>query len=52
MKIELFSNEDFAKAFPLAAGAWGEFYADERHWFINAVADTSSAITTAIPRWH
>ena len=27
MKIELFSNEDFAKAFPLAAGAWGEFYA-------------------------
>ena len=30
MKIELFSNEDFAKAFPLAAGAWGEFYADER----------------------
>ena len=39
MKIELFSNEDFAKAFPLAAGAWGEFYADERHWFINAVAE-------------
>lgn len=25
MKIELFSNEDFAKAFPLAAGAWGDF---------------------------
>ena len=39
MKIELFSNEDFAKAFPLAAGALGEFYADERHWFINAVAE-------------
>ena len=39
MKIELFSNEDFAKAFPLAAGAWGEFYADERQWFIDAVAE-------------
>ena len=39
MKIEKFTNDDFAKAASLAAGAWGEFYADERHWFINAVAE-------------
>ncbi len=39
MKIEKFTNDDFAKAVPLAAGAWGEFYADERQWFIDAVAE-------------
>ena len=27
MKIEKFTNDDFAKAASLAAGAWGEFYA-------------------------
>ena len=39
MKIEKFTNDDFAKAASLAAGAWGEFYADERQWFIDAVAE-------------
>ena len=39
MKIEKFTNDDFAKAAPLAAGAWGDFYADERQWFIDAVAE-------------
>ena len=39
MKIEKFTNDDFAKAVPLAAGAWGEFYADERQWFIDALAE-------------
>ncbi len=39
MIINQFTNDDFAKAAPLAAGAWGEFYADERLWFIDAVAE-------------
>ena len=39
MKIEKFTNDDFAKAASLAAGAWGEFYTDERQWFIDAVAE-------------
>ena len=39
MKIEKFTNDDFAKAASLAAGSWGEFYADERQWFIDAVAE-------------
>ena len=39
MKIEKFTNDDFAKAASLAAGAWVDFYADERQWFIDAVAE-------------
>ena len=39
MKIEIFTNDDFAKAASLAAGAWGGFYTDERQWFIDAVAE-------------
>lgn len=50
MKIEKFTNDDFAKAAPLAAGAWGDFYATNGSGLSMQWQSISFAITIAIPR--